>query len=68
MVGNEPGAPAQPRLLAKVLVTTFVSLFVTWGVAWFLKQRLNRRVPPAPQARLGEAGRGILAKMCFKGR
>jgi predicted secreted protein len=34
--GNEPGAPARPRLLAKVLVTTAVSLLVTWGVAWFL--------------------------------
>ena len=34
--GNEPGAPARPRLLAKVLVTTAVSLLVTWGVAWLL--------------------------------
>ena len=46
MVGNEPGAPARPRLLAKVLVTTLVSLFVTWGVAWFLSSGYVGFHPP----------------------
>ena len=47
--GADPGAPAQPHLLAKVLVTTVVSAFVTWGVAWFLTSGyLEFHPPPRP--------------------
>jgi predicted secreted protein len=46
--GADPGAPAQPHLLAKVLATTVVSVFVTWGVAWFLTSGYVEFHPPRP--------------------
>ena len=44
--GADPGAPAQPHLLAKVLATTAVSLVVTWGIAWFLANGYVEFHPP----------------------
>ena len=34
--GNIESAPARPRLLLKVAVTTVLAALVTWGIAWFI--------------------------------
>ena len=46
--GADPGAPAHPHLLAKALVTTAVSLVVTWAVAWALTSGWVAFRPSAP--------------------
>ncbi|MGD9510095.1 MAG: DUF1467 family protein [Geminicoccaceae bacterium] len=34
--GNVESAPARPRLLLKVAVTTVLAALATWGIAWFI--------------------------------
>jgi predicted secreted protein len=35
--GNVESAPARPRLLLKVAVTTVLAGLATWGIAWFIE-------------------------------
>jgi predicted secreted protein len=47
--GNVESAPARPRLLLKVLVTTLLAALATWGVAWLLDSGLIELRPhPLP--------------------
>ena len=34
--GNVESAPAHPRLLLKMLITTVLAALVTWGIAWLI--------------------------------
>ena len=38
--GNASSAPARPRMLIKILITTLISVFVTAAVIWLLQSGL----------------------------
>jgi predicted secreted protein len=44
--GTDPGAPAQPYLLRKALVTTVIAAALTYGLAWVLTSGLIEFRPP----------------------
>ena len=47
VAGADRGAPAQPHLLVKALVTTVLAALATWGIGWLLASGLvDFRVPP----------------------
>jgi predicted secreted protein len=45
--GNAESAPARPRLLLKVAVTTVLAGLATWGIAWLIDSGLIQLRPPA---------------------
>lgn len=44
--GHASSAPAKPRLLIKILVTTVLAIGVTLAVQWFLQSGLIELRPP----------------------
>jgi predicted secreted protein len=47
VAGADPGAPARPYMLRKVLVTTVLAGLITWGIVHALSTGLIQFRPPA---------------------
>ena len=47
--GHASSAPARPRLLMKLLITTVLAIVVTYGVQWLVQSGLIEIRPPAAQ-------------------
>jgi predicted secreted protein len=45
--GHASSAPAKPRLLIKLLITTVLAIVVTYGVQWFVQSGLIDIRPPS---------------------
>lgn len=48
--GHASSAPARPRLLIKILITTVIAIGITIAIQWFLQSGLIELRPSKPNA------------------